>query len=422
VRCHKSLRLRDGAGLPHVESESYETAVDQRVRTFMKRAIIAGLVFVGVLVVPASAQGSNASAPAHPVIQPGAEVRPGHSPLGPMGGCTLNLVFTDANDTYIGTSGRCTHRVGERVATPSGEEFGTVVFRVMTGSDGPEELVDSGPIDDFALIQVDESYVPYVSPVILGLGRRPTGLTTSGETHDGAALFTHGQGVAVNQTEATRKRTGRLVSDDRRSFNAILGPVTPGDSGAPVVHSSDGKALGILSVLGIPSARGTTMERVLFLLRRAGFDVSLVVGPGPRREPLRSGHILGGFLVMAGQTGPDCSETPDCLVWLERDCDPALRHASDPALYTSIVDVADLARLPKRRTLGVELSDGYGVGWGGITVQFWNAECLEIDPRVTYASRRTLSVGEPLRVRIPANARWMTLASWDTMQLEWTLR
>ena len=388
------------------------------MKRFLIVFMILGLIVGSLISVPIQ---DAAARDARPVIQPGAEARPGHTPLGPYGGCTLNFVFADANDTYIGTSGRCTYRVGERVATPTGEEFGTVVFRVMNGSEGPEELMDSGPIDDFALIQVDDSHVQYVSPVILGLRRPPTGFTTSGETYDGAAVSVHGQGVAVNQTEATRSRTGRLVSDGARSFKAIVGPVTPGDSGAPLVHSADGKALGVLSVAGIPSARGTTIERVLILLRGAGYDVSLVT-PGARSEPLRSGQILGGFFVMAGNTGPDCSETPDCLVWLERDCDPALLQTSDLGVYTSIVDVADLSRLPKRRSLEVGLSGGYGVGWGGITVQFWDAACNEVDPRDTWASRRTVEVGGPLSVSIPQDARWMTLASWDTMRLAWTLR
>ena len=226
---------------------------------------------------------------AAPVIQPGAEARPGHTPLGPFGGCTLNFVFTDRDEpdsrnvpdddvkrTYIGTSGRCTYQVGERVATPAGEEFGTVVFRVMTGSEEPVELIDQGPIDDFALIQVDESYVQHVSPIILSVGRAPTGFTTEDATPDGAVVFMYGQGVGVNQTEATRGRTGHLVSDDARHFKARLAPLTFGDAGAPLVHATDGKALGVVSVAGVPSARGTTIERVLVLLREAGFDVTLV--------------------------------------------------------------------------------------------------------------------------------------------------
>ena len=221
-------------------------------------------------------------APPRPSIQPGAEARPGHTPLGPFGGCTLNFVFRDARATYIGTSGRCTYRVGERVATPTGEEFGTVVFRVITGSEEPVELLDQGPIDDFALIKIDKSHVRYVSPVVLGFGRAPTGFTTSDKTAVGAAVFMHGQGAGVNQAEATRGRTGRLVEDNARYFKATLAPLTPGDSGAPLVHSADGKALGIVSVAGVPSARGTTIERVLSLLRRAGFNVTLVTGSSIR--------------------------------------------------------------------------------------------------------------------------------------------
>lgn len=143
--------------------------------------------------------------------------------------------------------------------------------------------------------------------------------------------------------------------------------------------------------------------------------------PGGDREAVRSGSILGGFFVMAGDTGPDCSETPDCRVWLESDCDPALPLMSDPALYTSIVDVANLAGLREKRHLMVALSGGYGVGWGGITVQLWDEACNEIGPRAL-SSRRTGENGRPLKFRIPRGVKWMTLAAWDTVRLDWSLR
>ena len=152
--------------------------------------------------------------------------------------------------------------------------------------------------------------------------------------------------------------------------------------------------------------------------------------PAPRedRKTVRTGSILGGFFVAAGDRGPDCFETPDCRVWLESDCDPALTaisdlpnaYESDPALYTSIVDVRNLAGLREKRLLAVGLSGGYGVGWGGITVQFWNADCYEIDER-EFASQRTAEAGRLMRFKIRRGVKWMTLAAWDTMRLDWTL-
>ncbi len=139
------------------------------------------------------------------------------------------------------------------------------------------------------------------------------------------------------------------------------------------------------------------------------------------REPVRSGSTLGGFLVMAGRVGPDCAETPDCRVWLESDCDPDYPLVSDPALYTSIVDVADLAGLRRQRRFRMELSGGYGIGWGGVTVQFWNAACNEINPSPTLSSRLTATVSGKTNFKIPAGAAWMTLASWDTVRVNWTL-
>lgn len=143
-------------------------------------------------------------------------------------------------------------------------------------------------------------------------------------------------------------------------------------------------------------------------------------GSESRGEPVRSGSILGGFFVAAGNRGPDCNETPDCLVWLQSDCDPALSLASDSALYTSIVDVTDLAGSPKKRSFRMVLNNDVGVAWGGITVQFWDAACNEIDPR-TLRARRTGEVGRTLKFRIPEGTTWMTLTAWDTARLDWTL-
>src|SRR5687768_11010259 len=55
--------------------------------------------------------------------------------------------------------------------------------------------------------------------------------------------------------------------------------------------------------------------------------------------PLRSGTIIGGPDTMGSAP---CGLTAECAAWLQSGCSPALA-GRDPALHTSIVDVADLA-------------------------------------------------------------------------------
>lgn len=211
-----------------------------------------------------------------PVIQPGAAAWPAHTPLGQWGPCTLNFVFRDARHTYIGTAARCTYEVGERV-TMADREFGTVVFLAYSGPDdfGPAAVSDPASYDDFALIRVDPSEVHRVSPVVLDIGRAPHGVTTSDMTSEGNLLFMTGQGAGVSQ-RPTRHRVGVLVSDDSQGFRAGI-PVTLGDAGAPVLDGSNYNAYGVAtSISAYGGSSGTTVERILELLGRAGFRVDLV--------------------------------------------------------------------------------------------------------------------------------------------------
>lgn len=208
-------------------------------------------------------------------IQPGAPAMPGHPGLGPYGVCTLNFVFVDASDTYVGTAGRCTYEVGERVSAPDIGEFGTVVYRVFSEPDDPTSFLPwfSHP-DDFALIRIDPTMLVHVSPVVRGVGLAPAGFTLSNETAPGDAVLVYGQGIVLSSAEETRLRPAVLMLQQEWQYEIEVA-LTVGDSGAPIIHQETGKALGVISALGVPTTLGPTMERILVLLHEAGFQVSL---------------------------------------------------------------------------------------------------------------------------------------------------
>jgi len=212
-----------------------------------------------VIVVAALASPHGAGAADVP-IQPGAQVSSS------VGLCTLNFVFRDGTKRYVGTAGHCVERVGDRVTATGAGAFGTVAFRTEAGT------------DDFALIEIDGDKLSLVSATVRGIGL-PTGYTRSTETALGDVIQLSGYGIGFSLLAQTRTRTGLLAADNDRRFFAEI-PAVFGDSGGPVVHQASGKALGVVSGIGVtipPSTLlGTTVERVLVLVREAGFDVSLV--------------------------------------------------------------------------------------------------------------------------------------------------
>jgi hypothetical protein len=52
--------------------------------------------------------------------------------------------------------------------------------------------------------------------------------------------------VTLWQAPGREMRVGALVSDNARMY-VLEGPITPGDSGGPVVHIDTGRALGVVS-------------------------------------------------------------------------------------------------------------------------------------------------------------------------------
>jgi hypothetical protein len=135
--------------------------------------------------------------------------------------------------------------------------------------------------------------------------------------------------------------------------------------------------------------------------------------------PVRSGTIIGGWfpfaVVLAPGGEPRCDWNVDCLAWLASDCNRALA-GRDPGVFASIVDVADLARSRKTRTLTID-PRGPGIMWGGVGIEFWTRGCRPIRP---YPSIPTDF--RSVRFKIPRAAAWMTVASVDDTTFRWALR
>jgi hypothetical protein len=222
----------------------------------MHRVLSRALVCV---VLTVSAFGPTLASGAGEPIRPGAFM---DSPAG----CTLNFVFEDDTDRYIGTAGHCTGQVGDRVSTPETGPFGTVVFRAHAGW------------DDFALIRIDPEMHDRVGTALEVFGT-PTGSTTRDETLTGDPIGLEGNGILLGSTAATRSRVGLFAYDSDQRFVAEI-PAIFGDSGGPLVHLATGKALGVVSGITVtvpPSTLyGTTIERALQLTAAAGLPVRLV--------------------------------------------------------------------------------------------------------------------------------------------------
>lgn len=216
----------------------------------MPRLLVVGLALCALL------PGAPANAADLP-IQPGAQAR------SPLGGCTMNFVFDDQDGTrYIAIAAHCID-VGQRLSGSDVGEFGTCVWELFNAD------------DDFALIEIDANRLDRVNPAMRGWGG-PTGYTVSTETQQGDVLLFHGFGIVLGTTPVTRSRAGILTGDTTRQYSSQA-PISPGDSGGPVLHKETGKALGLANnIKPFSLANGSTIERLIEKAGEAGYVLTLV--------------------------------------------------------------------------------------------------------------------------------------------------
>jgi hypothetical protein len=238
----------------------------------MRAAIALGVVGLALA-------SSAATASAVP-IQPGAFVQAGSHP------CTLGFVFDGidaaAGHEFINTARHCVDAIGQHALDGRGDTIGKVVF---IGN------ASAGPAGDFALIEIGVTRLRSVSPSLRGHSGYPTGWTTVDSTPDWDPIAISGYGDPwVNDPDTREQRRGRLRFDDAGSFVA-QGPIATGDSGAPIVQVSSGKAIGTIADLcfgggaDCNAARGPTVQGMLAVTAKAGLAMRLRrAGQPPQRQ------------------------------------------------------------------------------------------------------------------------------------------
>lgn len=184
------------------------------------------------------------------------------------GGCTVNFIYTDGEDFYVGTAGHCIDE-GQVAVLDSFGKIGEAVF--STG--------DGGVGNDFALIKVDEDLEDQVDPEMCTWAG-PTGTEPGDILGQPVLQAGYGSGVSVPTFGVLppRPRPGVGMGWGAESFTWI-GTSIPGDSGSPV-RESGGEALGTVTHILIPAPVldfGTTWDRGLELAGEAGIeDLELV--------------------------------------------------------------------------------------------------------------------------------------------------
>jgi hypothetical protein len=195
-------------------------------------------------------------------------VRPGAMVRAPEGVCTFNYVVTGApippaegpTRTFIGTAGHCVlGSAGER-AWASGT--GPVVQDANRNEVGRVVYARLGEGADYALIEPDRGIT--VDPSVCHFGG-PTGV--AGPSSDTYVVVQHsGQGTVLGSTIPGRSHVARWFDDPQQV--RFDGPVTIGDSGAPLNRNR--QAVGIVVTLGANSSGLIRALRLGPQLRRAG--------------------------------------------------------------------------------------------------------------------------------------------------------
>lgn len=158
--------------------------------------------------------------------------------------------------------------------------------------------------------------------------------------------------------------------------------------------------------------------------------IALIVMPAQSAtaedQPVRSGTIVPGYWWVDPTFGSmSCEKAPDCAAWLNGGCQSALA-GRDPAVMTSIEDVAELA-------------DGV-TSWRfefkaepccaeSAVIQLWRPDCTEITGS-GWSSASCAHACRSTSLRIPASTKWMTVTGYAwipwpgldaDVRLEWSL-
>ncbi|KQW45146.1 hypothetical protein ASC77_20420 [Nocardioides sp. Root1257] len=208
-----------------------------------------------------------------------AEIHPGTMMYTEGAQCTANFVYTDgAGNVYVGYAAHCAG-TGEATDTNGCNVDSLPLGTPVTFNEGGS-LVDEGTqvgsgtlvysswltekqlgttdantcaYNDLALVKVSAADVGKVNPSIPFWGG-PTGIDTDG-TAAGDRVYTYGNSSLRAGISVLSPHTGISLGDDAADGGwshplYTVGPGIPGDSGSAFV-SADGKAIGVLSTLGL---------------------------------------------------------------------------------------------------------------------------------------------------------------------------
>jgi hypothetical protein len=219
--------------------------------------------------------------------------------------CTANFVYTDgAGNVYVGYAAHCAG-LGESTdtngCTTDSVPLGTVVDFTNDGNPADEgTIVGHGKLaysswitehqlgtsdantcayNDLALVKVDAADVSKVNPSVPFWGG-PTGIDTNG-TAAGDRVWTYGNSSLRAGLSPLSPHTGISLGDDAADGGwshplYTVSPGIPGDSGSGFM-SADGKAIGVLSTLGLaplPASNniGDLAKELAFAQAHSGFS------------------------------------------------------------------------------------------------------------------------------------------------------
>src|SRR3954467_6759928 len=229
--------------------------------------------------------------------------------------CTANFVYTDsAGNVYVGYAAHCAGTGGQ--TDTNGCDTGSVPLGTTVDFTNDGNLVSEGTIvghgklvysswikmhdlgttdantcayNDLALVKVDAADAGKVNPSIPFWGG-PTGIDTDG-TAAGDRVYTYGNSSLRAGITQLSPHTGISLGDDAADGGwshplYTVSPGIPGDSGSAFV-SADGKAIGVLSTLGLaplPASNniGDLAKELAFAQANSGISgLQLVNGTEP---------------------------------------------------------------------------------------------------------------------------------------------
>lgn len=237
----------------------------------MRPLVIAPVALALLLLTPALAHADLAdkALPAWGPNTTASVIRPGAEAQTAEGYCTYNFLFHDNSNAYIGTAAHCTDKIGEVAALGNGTRIGVVVYDSDRTAGADKDV-------DFALVKLDANRVGWAHPQMLGHDG-PKGIAQRANLTLGEPLSIYGYGLVFGETNPTRSRDGVLVSTTATLYRADM-PAVNGDSGGPILETSTGHAVGIISHYGFTAGttdEGPLMTFVMAELQKAGFHVTL---------------------------------------------------------------------------------------------------------------------------------------------------